>query len=279
MTKLIIVEGLPGSGKTTTAKIIFNMLNNNGINVELFCEGNDEHPADYEGVAYFGYKEFDKLNQKHSLDSVVLDRIKIEIQDGILIPYLKELINKKLSINEELLDDIVEKDIYELPLEVHCELIERRWMEFVNSYKDEEKVVIFECCFIQNPTTITMIRDGCSKEVTKNYIKRLESIIEPLNPLLIYVEQEAISTSFKKAIEERPIEWIKGFTKYYTEQGFGLKNNLVGIEGVLVVLEKRRELEKEIYKMLKIKKEIVDNTQFTQKTLESSIGKILQANY
>ena len=46
-TKLIIVEGLPGSGKSTMAKKIADTLAGNGEKVLCADEGVSEHPADY----------------------------------------------------------------------------------------------------------------------------------------------------------------------------------------------------------------------------------------
>lgn len=60
-TKLIIVEGLPGFGKSTTAKLINEILSQNKSEVELFLEGNLNHPADYDGVSCFNKFEFDRL--------------------------------------------------------------------------------------------------------------------------------------------------------------------------------------------------------------------------
>jgi len=39
-TKLIIVEGLPSSGKSTVAQLVYGKLKSNGVNAEIYCEGN-----------------------------------------------------------------------------------------------------------------------------------------------------------------------------------------------------------------------------------------------
>ncbi|HDR7624480.1 TPA: hypothetical protein QCX73_005385 [Bacillus mycoides] len=39
-TKLIIVEGLPGFGKSTTTNLLYDILIEKNIDVELFLEGN-----------------------------------------------------------------------------------------------------------------------------------------------------------------------------------------------------------------------------------------------
>lgn len=75
-TKLILVEGLPGSGKSTTAGMIYKILKKQKVTAELFMEGNLDHPADYEGVAYFTENEFeDLLAESGSLRKVFQDRV------------------------------------------------------------------------------------------------------------------------------------------------------------------------------------------------------------
>lgn len=46
-TNLIIVEGLPGSGKSTTAAMIAEELKKKGKKIVCVDEGAEEHPADY----------------------------------------------------------------------------------------------------------------------------------------------------------------------------------------------------------------------------------------
>lgn len=260
--KLILVEGLPGSGKSTTANFIYDILKANQINVELFTEGNLDHPADYEGAACFTKDEFDQLLLE--TDSVelkeVLKRQARQKGSHYLLHYRK--IQNEYGLSDDAIGAMFKKDIYELPFEQNADLITGRWAEFADKALTEDKTYIFECCFIQNPMTIGMVKYGEPKEKVAHYVKRLADAIECLNPVLFYVEQDNIEFSFKKAIQERPAEWLSGFMEYYTSQGFGKQHGLQGLGGTLKVLEARREIEREIFDSISFGKDIVNNTKF-----------------
>lgn len=274
--KLIIVEGLPGSGKSTTAQIVYDILLDKGIDVELFSEGNYNHPADYEGAAYFKERDFELLQQVHSESIDMLGKIKIKYHGGYLIFYRKAMQEQQVHFDDKLFQDIIKNDIYELPIDIHTELIFNRWNDFVEHYINKDKVIIFECCFIQNPVTVTMIRSNSQKQVTMNYVHRLAEIIKPLEPILLYVEQGDIKKSFTKAVTERPKEWLEGFTSYYIGQGYGVHNNLTGLEGVIKVLEERAKLEQEIYNSLELNKYKIDNSLFDPDLHKNGIKSIIE---
>ena len=52
MTRLYIVEGLPCSGKSSTARHIADVLTAAGRQVNYMDEGTGRHPADYEFHAF-----------------------------------------------------------------------------------------------------------------------------------------------------------------------------------------------------------------------------------
>ncbi len=64
--KLVLIEGLPGFGKTTTAQLVHDILIDMNINTQLFLEGNLDHPADYDGVACFNDYEYQELLLDHA---------------------------------------------------------------------------------------------------------------------------------------------------------------------------------------------------------------------
>lgn len=108
-----------------------------------------------------------------------------------------------------------------------------------------------------------------------NYVSTLSKIIEKLNPVLFYVEQDDLEFSFKKAFNERTKEWSTGFIEYYTNQGYGKAHGYKGLEGTLKVLEARRALEREIFDRLKLKKEIINNSKYEAEKYKSMIiGKL-----
>ncbi|MGM1712383.1 hypothetical protein [Bacillus cereus group sp. BceL180] len=261
-TKLIKVEGLPGFGKSTTAKLINEILSQNKIEVELFLEGNLNHPADYDGVSCFNKFEFDRLvSNSGDFKEVLLKRV-LKKGSNYLLPYRKIKNEFGDQFSDELCNDIFKNDIYELPFDKNVELIADKWNDFAEIALEDNKVYIFECCFIQNPLTIGMIKYGEQKEKIINYVMKVAKIIENLNPMLFYVEQDDLEFSFRKALKERNPEWSTGIVDYYTNQGYGKEHNHSGVEGAIKVLEARRNLGLEIFDMLKMKKEKINNTKY-----------------
>jgi adenylate kinase family enzyme len=276
-SKLILVEGLPGSGKSTTATITNDILKEWNVDTKLFLEGNAEHPADYEGGSYFSKTEFAQLLEQYKEVRANIVKHTIERCDGFVLPQNK----LKQDLIETMVPDsfwhhIWSHDIYELPLEKNIELITDKWKRFVEQAMKGNQTYIFECCFIQNPVTIGMIKYGDSQEVVMNYVKKLADSIEPLKPVLIYVEQQDLSRSFKKAVQERPKEWSAGFMDYYNNQGYGKNHGVQGIEGTIAVLEARKQLESSIFNALVMNKYKIDNTQFEIESYKNKIMEIFK---
>ncbi|OLS38482.1 hypothetical protein [Bacillus sp. MRMR6] len=262
-TKLIMVEGLPGSGKSTSAQLINDILKDNNINSKLYLEGNVDHPADYELASFFTKDEFTKLLRKHSrIQDQLLKHAEVLPEGYVLYrPTLTEEIGEA-EMTESLQTKLWEHDIYELPLEINMHLITEKWKKFCKRVMPSDDTYIFESCFIQNPVTVGMIKYGASEELVLKYVERLAAAIKPLNPILVYVNQQDLSQSFKKAVKERPEEWSKGFMEYYNRQGYGKKQGAFGVEGTISVLKARQQLESNIYESLKISKFKLDNTEF-----------------
>ncbi|MGZ9584467.1 hypothetical protein [Paenibacillus marinisediminis] len=277
-SKLILVEGLPGFGKSTAARLVSEVLEEINAQPELVLEGDLDHPADYDGVAYFTKEQLFHLDVKDSdLLSLIMSSV-IQQGEHYLLPYRKMIQKYGSDFPDDLYKQIAEYDVYELLLYQNMQLITSRWQQFAERALLEQKTYIFDCCFIQNPVTIAMIKYGASEKTVTQYVNQLASTIIKLNPLVIYIDQDDLEGSFKKAVIERPKEWSEGFIQYYTNQWYGQSRKYEGIEGTLQILKERYQVEMNIYDQLTIPKVKVNNSEYDRDRCKQELSKVIQAH-
>lgn len=274
--KVVLFEGLPGSGKSTAARLFYELCKENGLCAKLYLEGDQSNPADYEGTAYLTPEELASLEQEYPQKTIVLDQISTKHLGGYLLPYRKAADEGLLFYEEDLFQSLSRYDIYELALDLHQELVLERWRSFVEHCVQSDEIIVLECCFIQNPVTVFMVKHDKTAPEAEQYIRILEGIIRPLDPLLLYVDQQDLKASFLKAVRERPEYWFEGFAQYYTSQGYGLHHGLKGMEGILRILNDRQELERSIYDSLKINKQMIDNSRFDKEQMREQLSSIIE---
>jgi hypothetical protein len=252
--KLYIFEGIPGSGKTTSASWLTKLLaEEESGDIALYLEGNPDHPADYESVACLTEPTYRELLIKYPIIDSILERK----GKWHFLPY------GKLEKNEaELVSELRKFDVYELPVEDFCEVTLMRWREFVKKALTEDRVYVLECCFLQNPFTYLLAKHNESKDVIFNHIKKLAETTADLNPIIYYFEQDNIEESINRVRKERPKEWFEFLTWYYTEQEYGSAREISGESGVIHFLEDRKRLEKEVLTIIPTRSLILNNSQF-----------------
>jgi hypothetical protein len=262
-SKLIVVEGIPGSGKTTAAKFIKGLLDEAGIKNELYNEGNLDHPADFESMACLSGAEYNKfLERFQEKKSFLKDNVIIK-GDNHYFCYGKLRNEKADKLQDELFNELLKYDVCDaLSLQRYQELTLERWREFAERAGKEDKVYIFECCFIQNPTVIMLARHFTDKMHMINHVLELENIIKPLNPKLVYFYQESVRETIKRVAEVRDKAWINFVIDYVCNQTYGKTLNLSGFDGAVKFFEDRREIELMILEKLTIDKSMLDNSEY-----------------
>lgn len=239
-TKLYIVEGLPCSGKSSTAAHIAHITGG-----ELFDEGCGDHPADYEFSAFipdgvdFSVK---KLSEEYAQ----------RIPGGVILP-----LNK---LSGEDFDRALKYKIYDgLDWETERPVMLDKWRGFAANAGDT--VYVFNCVLLQNPMCETMMRFNLQPEESLEYITEICNIIAPLDPTVIYLKCTDISAQIRSALPERGTKWLNAVVDYHCNGGYGTANGLSGFDGYISALKERQKRELDFLPCLPVKSVILEDAQ------------------
>jgi hypothetical protein len=260
-SKLILFEGIPGSGKITAAVNLQSFFEGRNIPVRFWREGGFDHPADFEGIARLSESEYQDLLTRHSeLTEIVREHTSIR-SDDYLLKYRKiqRLYPEKVDLS--LVDDLFCLDVYDgLPVEEYCRLALYRWQDFFQTAKDLDEVTLMECVYLQNPLRVMLARHDANPQVARQHIEKLTNIIRDLNPLVIYLYPQGARAALLHVYAERPKEWSDFVIWYLTGQEYGKSHNLNGYEGVIQFYEIRQKLEVEMLRNLSIQQLVIEHS-------------------
>lgn len=230
--KLIIVEGLPCSGKSTTSRYIAEKLG-----AEYFDEDTGRHPADYEFHAYLRPEELEGFSpdERESIEAAAQRK-----SGGYIIPLAE--------FGGELFDRLLRHKIYDfLPWETERPVMLDKWREFAAKAKNEDKIYVFNSVLMQNPMCEARIRFDMPAECQR-YIYEIRDIIKPLDPFVVYLHYKDIRPRIERAMPERGEDWLRGVIDYHCNSAYGRAHSLEGFDGYITALEYRQQFEMYILK-------------------------------
>lgn len=256
-SKLILIEGIPGSGKSTAARAVHAWLEKHGKRPRLFLEGDWNHPADFESVACLSKAAYGELLAQFPQQAMFLAQHARQEDGEVFFSYRRMQAECAACVPDALFETLARFEIYELPAQKHQDLLQRSWEKFASRAATEEDTYIFECCFLQNPITTLLARHNLAEEQIHRHILALSRSIQPLRPKLIYLAQRDVSATLERVRRERPQEWADFVTWYLTRQAYGQSRGLEGFEGVKTFYTTRQTLEMNWLKTLPLSTTII----------------------
>lgn len=274
--RLILVEGIPSAGKTTTARKIKEKLMSECKNVILYEEGMS-HPADMAWNAYLNEEEYNNFlskclamwenSQKTISREELSNRIEIQARKEdkhVILAYTK--INFPEDCYWSLIGEVASKEIYDgrRSLKEFTEIHLKRWERFAKKALLDDAIYIFECAFLQNHIFELLGIYEKSDEEILIYLNNLLNTVKCLNPCLVYIEPADVEKTVMKAAGERKAlhksrkDWIDEVANWVSNISYGKSHDLKGKEGVFSFYKERLRIDKLMIRNLDIPVTIIN---------------------
>lgn len=262
MHRLVLIEGIPGSGKTTMSKKLYQALTDQGLNVEQYTEG-DQHPADLSWQSILSIDEYNFLLSKYPEHESDIKGNSIMEDDIVITAYTL------LNINHEsdLYKYLENHEIYSInaDLETFKQAHLTRWKKFVEQ-SDNNTIYIFECVLLQNHITQLMLEYEASQETINIYIKEFLEVIKEMSPIIHYLSPLSVEEAITHVAKERRPEnqerqniWIDRVLDYVVDTPYGIRHKITGIEGFIKFSSHRQSIEKKLLDQLEIEANIIEH--------------------
>jgi len=274
---LYLIEGIPGAGKTTTAKYVHGLLIERGRRSCLRLEGDIDHPADFEAAACLSRCEYvGLLTQYPRWGADIEGATNRSIGEHMIVSYgrLRRLIDDPLPAG--LLDYLRRHDAVDgTDRATYRGITVDRWQRFAQAAAAGSQDHVFECCFLQNPTTVLMCRHNTPVAEIEAHIQTTAAAIRVLAPCLIYLRQSDVRGTLERVAAQRPRAWLDFVIEYVTGQGWAIERGLSGLDGVVSFYQARQEIELGMLGRLSIPHLVLDPAVIGWEATRAAIGATL----
>lgn len=207
-SKLLLVEGLPSTGKSTNSGILRTQLHQNGHAVRWIHEIARPHPTLFFHEACLTADEYHQFVVSHPHTKLLLDALAVHRGTFIAVDLLEIEWNHRETFGEDAYRDLAQYDVWNFPLQKYVDVALEKWKSFVDSQILQEEVIILDSSIFQFQI-YTFLLEMAPMHVLQDFVKKIYDIIRPLNPVLIYLFRENVEDTIGYLIADRGQEFLE----------------------------------------------------------------------
>lgn len=209
-TKLMMMEGLPSTGKSTNSSIIFSKLEQNGYIVKWIHEIARPHPTLFFYEACLEQYEFEKVIRTYPHTVPILNKIKRNLDHFICIDLLEIEWNHLELFREDALNALKKYDAWNFSLKRFMKVALEKWKHFATTQLQKTNEVIILDSSIFQFQIYTFLLENAPFDMLSDFIQSLYKIIKPLEPTMVYLYRDNFENTIEYLIKDRGIDWLNG---------------------------------------------------------------------
>lgn len=258
MSRLVLIEGIPGAGKTTSARRLADLLRAAGQRCVLFLEG-DPQPADLAWQWWLSHPEFEMLLHRWPEAADTLRACSWHGRAGVSVAYTK-LDRDRLGPRwTEVERSTADREPFNgvVAPEQFVEILATRWAEFGQDETPRAGYVIFESALLQNTLIELLLWAQWDVARISVALDRLLQSVAALSPVVVRLVTADVDATVAAAAAERIDErghpwWYEGFRSYVADTPWARSRGLSDAAAGLAFLRERLALEDELRTLLPV---------------------------
>ena len=208
-SRLILLEGMPSTGKTTNARFIQIQLERQGIGTEWVHEIAMPHPVLFFEEAGFTHDEYRNFIKEHPAVSGILDKVSVTRENTVSVDLNLIQWYHKDTFDQTAYQALLQYDIWKFPIEKYQLFALDKWKYFAGQVlKDESKVYIVDSALFQYQIFRFLFENRSCGEL-QDFVSRIGDIIRPLHPSLLYLYRRNAEATIAYLEKDRGISYLE----------------------------------------------------------------------
>jgi len=185
-TRLIMLEGLPGTGKSTNSAFLNVQLERNAYKPCWVHEVACPHPTLFISEACLTYDEYGELLKGHAGAASALNSIAVHRRSFIGVDLTLAQWMHAGVIGEQAFVALRKYDVWDFSLDRYAEVTLDKWAHFVDTaMAHRDTVYVLDSSIFQYQIFRYLLKNA-PYERMERFVHKLLGIIKPLAPVLIY---------------------------------------------------------------------------------------------
>lgn len=233
-TKLILMEGLPSTGKSTNSGFLLDQLEKSGRRSKWVHEVARPHPTLFFSEVSLDEREYRNYISRYPQMASILEELAIKYGASYGIDLLEIEWNQNVVFSEHAIRDLRQHDVWNYSIDRYVEIALEKWKYFVDKQMTSDEIVILDSSIFQFQI-YSFLLAGRTFEELRSFIGKLFDIIDPLNPKLIYFYREDTNDTINYLIQDRGIQFLERIWERDQNEPY-YKNRPSGSEGYKMFL-------------------------------------------